>query len=356
MSGQRQNYQAWGIKPIILSSVSRKEFLMHLIGWAILAPNSHNAQPWRFVLDEPSFAIQVCIDSTYVLPASDKIGRQAYISVGCALENLLFAAEAYGLRYEVEYASETLYYPDPIATVTLMSNGERRNPPDSRPFEFMKNRRMNRGTYDPSRQIPEFILNEILGITESLGLSLNILTDVLTRSAIAEVQYQADRAVVMRGDFRNELARFFLPNDTELPRGMPGNTFGLNDVMAARIHEELKKSGPFDPDIAYGFAASGRDGLRSSPAVLVVSVPEDVPEWWVKTGRALERIAFIAERHTLSMAIHAALIEVEVFNKLLKARLRQRNRPTVIMRIGYATEERPHSPRTTIDEVLMHPE
>lgn len=356
MSEQEQavriNYRAWETNPLTAFDIPVGELLEHLVGWAILAPNSHNVQPWRFMVNATSSAIQICADPQFVLPASDKLGRQAYISIGCALENLICAAGSYGLDFNVEYLLGYPVYPEPIVNVRVIVTEKCGKSINREMFELMKSRRMNRSKHDPAREIPQLLLDEARNFAETSGLVLDSLTDTATRFAIAEAQYLADRTVILRNDFRNELARFLLPNNTELPRGMPGHTFGLNDKMALRVHEELKKSGPFDPDLAYGFAVSGRDGLRSSPAIIVISVKEDAPPWWVMAGRALQRIALLAEKNGIGLAVHAALVEVEMFNKMLKLRLRREERPTVLCRIGYTIEERLHSPRTAVHDIL----
>ena len=211
---------------------------------------------------------------------------------------------------------------------------------------------LNRGKYDSSRPIPENFIVPAAEFAFQSGVKLDLITDAATRIAISEIQYHADRAVVMFNDFRKELGGFLLPNNSNSKIGMPGNTFGLSDAMAEHVHQELNKPGPFDPDLAAGFAASGRDGIRSAPALGIISVPEDSPEWWIKAGRVLEHIAILAEMNGMAIAMHAAMVEVGIFNAALKARLGSFKKPVAIFRVGFPLEERPHSPRQSVEEVL----
>lgn len=346
----RSNYQAWDIEPLLSGSPAKEDLYRNLVGWAILAPNSHNVQPWRFILRPVENIIDVCLHGDGVLPASDKKGRQAYISIGCAIENILIAAEYYGVPVRVEYLGEQPY-PSPAVRLRLgrISKLTRGDPAF---LNAIKTRRMNRSKYYSTRPVPESILERIHEITRAFRLVFNSITDKATRAAIAQFQYFADKTVVARTEFRHELACFMLPNDTREGKGMPGNTFGLNDDGALKLHGELKKDGPFDGYLAEGFTASSRDGIRSSPLLGVISVGSDRPEWWIKAGRAFQKIALLAEVNDLSIAMHAAIVEVEMFNKLLRARLKRRQRPTVIFRVGYATEDRPHSPRVNVEEVV----
>lgn len=345
----KSNYQAWDILPLS-STVSHEELLWHLIGWGILAASSHNVQPWRFAVNTAKKQIDIRMEQAGILRASDKDGRQAHISIGCALENILTAAECYGIPYVVDYHG-TASFPS-IALVTLAGDLSPKVK-DCPFFTAMKNRRMNRGKYDLLRPLPGSIINSINDVIKKDELSLSLISDAPTRLAIAELQYTADRAVVARTEFRHELSDFLLPNNTSAGTGMPGSTFGLSDKMAQKIHDELRGKGAFDPDLAIGFASSSRDGIRSSPLIGVISADSDSIELRIKAGQAIQKIALLAELNGLSIALHAAIIEVGMFTNILKLRLRQPKRPLVLFRMGYATNQYPHSPRLNINEVLQ---
>lgn len=347
----KPHYAVWDIEPLKVFPSNRENFYFHLVGWAILAPNSHNVQPWRFILCPNQRCIDVCVDPKGILPASDLKARQAHISVGCAAQNLVFAAEYYGLAPKLEFISGEAVYPSPILRVEFNKSGKisKKMLPWLR---AIKSRRMNRSKFDPLRPIPQKFINSAEKTCRDLKLAFSGITDTPTRFAIAETQYIADRTVIARTEFRRELAEFLLPNDSGEPRGMPGNTFGLSDKMANYVNKELKKESAFDPDLAAGFASEGRDGIRSSPFLGMISVKKDSPFEWLRAGMAFQKICLLAEQKKISIAVHAAIVEVDLFNKMLRLRLMRRERPTVIFRMGYTTENRPHSPRLEVREVI----
>lgn len=338
------NYWAWDIEPLKSETAPKKDLYLNLVGWAILAASTHNVQPWRFIVRLPENIIDISLDKNGILPVSDKNSRQAHISIGCAAENLILAAKYYGLEPKVEYRG---------SVIRLVFNDAKLKFGDPHFIQAMKKRRMNRGKFKPGLTVPKPVLGKISQSAKEFDLALNFITDTLTRFIIAQIQYKADRIVVAQNDFRYELASYLLPNDTEKTRGMPGSTFGLSDEMAIRIHEELKKKGTFDPDLAVGFAATNRDGIKSAPMICVISAKKDEPEWWVKAGRVFQRSALLAEISGLSVAILASIVEVEALNKAMKIRLRSDYRPTVIFRMGYPiqVQEMPHSPRASVEEV-----
>ena len=82
-----------------------KQQALMLIRGAVLAPSSHNTQPWLFRLSES--VIDLLADRTRALPVNDPEDRELAISCGCALMNLRVATASLGLRLRVEL------FPDP---------------------------------------------------------------------------------------------------------------------------------------------------------------------------------------------------------------------------------------------------
>ena len=68
-----------------------QEQLRFLVRYAILAPSTRNTQPWRFRVEGE--CIEVLADLSRLHPVADRDRRELYLSVGCAIENLLVAAE-----------------------------------------------------------------------------------------------------------------------------------------------------------------------------------------------------------------------------------------------------------------------
>ena len=83
--------------------------MRELIRYATLAANGHNTQPWKFAIQADAIEIQP--DYTRGLPIVDPNHRELWISLGCALENLLVAARSTGYGTEVTYptAAESIH-------------------------------------------------------------------------------------------------------------------------------------------------------------------------------------------------------------------------------------------------------
>ena len=77
--------------------------LAFLVRYAAIAPSSHNTQPWSFEVGEGG--VDLHIEEAGWLRVADQDRRELHVSLGCALENLLVAAEHFG------YGHRTTYFP-----------------------------------------------------------------------------------------------------------------------------------------------------------------------------------------------------------------------------------------------------
>ena len=100
----------WRIDPAAFSACrSDAERMRVLANYAVLAPSSHNTQPWRFRI-AGSARLELRADRGRALPIVDPHDRALVISCGAALANMRLAADALGAGLRVD----TL--PDPLDT------------------------------------------------------------------------------------------------------------------------------------------------------------------------------------------------------------------------------------------------
>jgi hypothetical protein len=126
-----------------------------ILGYAILAPHSHNLQSWLVDLGVPDQIVLRC-DLKRLLPETDPNARQIMMSQGTFLELLDIAARERGLRAEIVLCPEGAFGPDKpdgraVALVRL-------RPDDTVPkdplFAQILKRHTHRGMYDLARSVP----------------------------------------------------------------------------------------------------------------------------------------------------------------------------------------------------------
>jgi len=126
-----------------------------IIGYAILAPHSHNLQSWLVDLRTPGEILLRC-DLARLLPEADPFSRQIMMSHGTFLELLDIAARERGLRADISLFPEGPFSPStldqrPVARIRLVADPTVSKDPL---FAQILHRRTNRGAYELARPVP----------------------------------------------------------------------------------------------------------------------------------------------------------------------------------------------------------
>ncbi|MDO8592511.1 MAG: nitroreductase family protein [bacterium] len=342
----KENYKAWNINidgfPKEGSIVEQLKFL---INFAILAPSSHNSQPWAFTVSEQG--ITILPEEGRALRESDNNKRQQFISMGCALENIIIAADYFG------YTGAITYHLDGVSNARIdvrfskqQKTGDLRRDPEHLATCITK-RRTNRGNYDMSKMLEGKVVQAIRNFSTS-QISVFITGDTEIKRRVTETILVATDDAMRSADFRQELAKYITPSITSSPIGMPGNTIGAPFLFSFILSTLIRKMPP---------GAAQRNQLRTllekTPFFLLIATPGDTREEWIKTGQVYQRIALLAEQNRL--ATHPLAAAIQIGNHYIDlAKIFDTNlRPQFFCRIGYPTKEVPHSPRLTSGKVTL---
>ena len=310
------------------------EKLQFLLRYAILAPSSHNTQPWKFSVAEDE--IQVLVDRTRWLKVADPDQRELYISVGCALENLLIAAEHFG------YGHQVAYFPEPaneelVATVKFMPHGEPSPFREPALFDAISSRHTNRKFYE-ERPIPQSDLQHLQNRCVEEGIWLHMTDDL-------EIKRKADELII-RGDtiqfsdpaFREELGYW-------IGQGLLGTPWLMSKMAQLTVtYMNMSK----------GQAKKDSEVLMSAPALAAISSEVNNRELQVKVGQVFERVCLAAtilgiRVHPMSQILEIPELKTEVSKLIPKSDVF----PQHTFRLGYAEQEKGHTPRRQLEEVLV---
>lgn len=343
--------------------------LAYLAWYGLLAPTSHNtvSQRYRFSPGEP--AIELWLDRSSVLPASDAIGRQAIVSLGCVAANIALAARAYGFGAEIERASLSPKDTHPVTMegaegsryvrVARVSFRPGAATPEGPPMlRAMLARKVIRAEYDERIKLPPEAIEELHAVVQKHpGLELHLLTDSATLLALGKFQELAETTVFNRDAFALELGHWLLENDSGSLVGMRGREFGLSDEAARHIHRGLLREEEMLPDEMAAFAKASNVSVRSAAAMAVITVDEDTVPRRMAAGEAFEEMALCLLQRRFATSMQASVVEVEAPNLTLRARLRTRRRPTAVFRMGRPLREedwhRPHPSRPPLSALIL---
>jgi hypothetical protein len=310
----------------------------NLIHYATLAANGHNTQPWKFALRGK--AIEIHPDYSRELKVVDPQHRELWISLGCALENLLLAARASGFTAEVAYPDS-----EDLIRVDLTPDASQADVM----FDAIPLRQNTRSEYD-GRPIPASDLDRILSLSIEPGVSLRFATapneletfvDYVNQGNLS--QY-ADTAFVdeliewLRFNKRDALAAMdglysVCSGNPEVP-GWLGRIFVAGTKPQQQADVDAKK-------------------LRSSSAAAVIASETEDKSAWVRTGQVYERLAL----QTTAMGIKSAFLNQPIEVSELRSQFQSAvglgaSLPQLLMRFGYA-DALPRSLRRPVEQVLI---
>ncbi|RCV66143.1 Nitroreductase [Methanophagales archaeon] len=310
------------------------EKLQFLLRYAILAPSSHNTQPWKFSVGKDE--IQVFIDRTRWLKVADPDLREQHISVGCALENLLIAAEHFG------YGHQVTYFPKPaneelVATVKLKPQGQPTPFRDPALFEAILNRRTNRKVYD-ERPIPQGDLQHLQNCCVEGDIWLHMTDDLETKRKADELIIRGDAIQFSDPAFREEL----------------GYWIGQGLLSAPWLMSKMAQLTVTYMNLSKGQAKKDSEVLMSAPILAAISSEVNDRESQVKVGQVFERVCLAAtirgiRVHPMSQILEIPELKAEVSKLIPKPDVF----PQHTFRLGYIEQEKEHTPRRPLEEVLV---
>jgi hypothetical protein len=312
--------------------------LRTLVYYATLAANGHNTQPWKFAIRKNS--IEIHPDYSRSLSVVDPQNRALWISLGCALENLIIASRALGFTYQVDYPEDTdhihVYLEEDI-------------PVDSAYFQAIPFRQNTRSEYD-GRLIKNDDYKMLHALPLEPGVILRFLDTPSDMEIAQEYIYQGNLAQYGDQAFVNELITWLRFNKKEaldkmdgLYSGCSGNPevprwLGQMFVSRTKPHQQ---------------AEADRKKLLTSPSAVVIASETEDKTSWVRTGQVYERLAL----QMTVMGIQSAFLNQPIETDSMRSQFQSAlnlgiQLPQLFVRFGYG-DVLSKSLRRPIEEVLI---
>lgn len=327
---QSQAEQVWMLK--------ENDPMRHLVHYATLAANGHNTQPWKFAIR--GNAIEIHPDYSRELKVVDPNHRELWMSLGCALENLLVAARAAGYAAEVVYPDSAEFI-----RVNLISD----TPQPTSLFDAIPNRQNTRSEYD-GQPIPASDLDRILSLPVEPGISLRFVTAPNEMETLVEYVNQGNLSQYADSAFVDELIAWLRFNKKDALAAMDG----LYSVCSGNPEApgwlgRMFVAGTKPQQQADADAKK----LRSSAAGVVIASETDDQSAWVRAGQVYERLAL----QTTALGIKSAFLNQPIEVSALRSQFQTAaglgaSLPQLLVRLGYAAPL-PRSLRRPVEQVLL---
>ncbi len=354
-TGQGPAYEPWKTWRTDKSEGSS----LALVRAAILAANPHNTQPWLFRVTESR--VDLFADNRRNIGAIDPYLREMHIGVGCALENLLLAAEANGYAHQLTLlpsAQDSAH----AARVDLSSG----NASVSELYEAIPNRHTNRGPYDRKRSLAP----EMLKALEALGRDIPEITVFWfttdeQHQQVGDLIIQAAEAILTDKEQSQDSARWFRQTwqDIQLYRdGITLDAQGFSPLVraVAKILPPLTQEQNDDAWLkatkethvataaAFGILAA-RNSQDNAQRIQGGRLWQRMHLWGTAKGLGLQPLNQMPERADRE----ASLGITPRFGNALKELIGDPDWQALMpFRIGYPMIEALASPRRSIEDVL----
>jgi len=313
--------------------------MVELVRYATLAANGHNTQPWKFAILENM--IEIHPDYTRRLPVVDPHDRELWISLGCALENLLLAARMAG------YASEVIY-PETADFIRVQLTKD--SPQTSPLFEAIPLRQNTRGAYN-GRLVKNDHLDEVQALTLEPGVQLHFALNPTAMDTVMEYVNQGNLQQYADDAFVDELIAWLRFTQKEALVATDGLFSGCSgNPQVPRWLGQLFVASTAPQQQADADAQK----LRTSPSAVVVASQSDDKAAWVRTGQVYERLALKMTSLDIKSALLNQPIEVANLREQFQTAMGLGTyQAQLLVRFGYA-EALPRSLRRPVEEVLIN--
>ena len=322
--------------------------MQNLVRAATLAASSHNTQPWTFVV-QPDF-IEIHPDRARQLLVLDPQGRELWISLGCALENLLIAAHAAGYATAVTYpdtAPDSVPDTVNVIRVRLIADSAHLTPL----LAAITLRRNTRSLYDGQPVAPT-ILRQLQVASSEPGVTAVFVQEPSELNTVLEYINQGNLEQYADPAFVQELIswlRFTKKDALATLDGLYTRSSGNPEVprwLGQMVVGGTTPQGQADADAAK---------FRSSSGAVIITSSSDDRAAWVRTGQVYERLALQMTALGVQSAFLNQPIEVSgVRSQLGTAMKLGPALPQLLMRFGHGPLL-PGSLRRPVDQVMTGP-
>ena len=309
--------------------------MLALVERAVLAPSSHNTQPWLFRIQGQR--IDLFADRTRALPVNDPDDRELVISCGAALFTLIAAiAEAGGQARVTEWPDANDR--DWLASIDIQAGDG--DPLLARLAGQIGRRHTYRKVFE-ALPVDATTVAALAAAAASEGATLVVAQTQETRHALAALVARGDHLQWETPSWRRELALWMHPSRQRDGLATPGMPAALTRAVVRSF------------DMGDGVGARDLQLAEGSPLITVMGTPGDTPADWLRAGMALQRCLLTGCLDGLQASHLNQPIEVPELRGKLQALMPDAGVPQLLLRWGHVSGEGHPSARRRVADVLF---
>lgn len=333
------------------------------LGFAILAPNSHNRQPWIADLREPD-AISLHVDRERMLPMTDPWYRQIMVSQGTFIESLVIALRERGVEPAVQLFPQGEFAPRevddrPVARITWKA-GAAKDPL----FASLLRRHTAKVDYDTNRPVAAETIDALGRAYRHERVRFGGTLEPGRVAAMRQLCIDSARVELLTPRTVMESARLTRIGPKEIARHRDGISInGFVPRLAALVGAFDREHPPAEDSTAFRqmmgrFEGHGRTAMGfvwlTTPVVAGAMRTAEV-----EAGRAYMRLQLKAtelglQMHPMSQApqeFPEMKPHYDELHRLVTGRPAGEEVVQMFCRVGYCAEQ-PRTPRRGVDAII----
>jgi hypothetical protein len=337
------------------------------LGYAILAPNPHNRQPWLVDLREEG-AITLYCDTQRLLPETDPFGRQILIGHGCFLELLTIALAQRGFAADVQLfpqgevgASLQDLGSKPIARVVLKPSGAK----DPLFAQILK-RHTAKSNYDTTKPVPAAQLDALRASVQGLPVQFGGTVDAAQLPALRALCLESAKVEIGTERTMMESVRLLRIGPSEINQyrdGISINSFFVRALTALGLFDRNEFPKPGSP--GYKNALARFEGhSNTSMGFAWLATANNTRSTQVNAGRAYARMHLASTAiglgmHPMSQALQEFAEMAPHYEQahqltLQRGAPKSAEQPTLqmLVRLGYPSEAAGPTPRRGVQAIM----
>ena len=309
------------------------EELCSVLYYASLAANSHNTQSWKAELDIQKQKMTISIDTERTLEIVDPKYRELYISLGCYIESLTFAFDAYGYDTMAEYVDLSNTH-NKIVTISYYKrkNAEINN----QQLETIKRRHTDKRSYNTDK-INEDVITQLLkdmnGIycyetgTKEFEYIKNGTIEAISKQS-AETAYRKEL---------NQWMRFSNGEVEQKKDGISAEMIGLNGIIKSFYYLTTNHKNAENDTFASQGIETAKKQTENCSAFFVITGNDTVVDW-IEAGRKTQAFWYKCVESNIAVQPLSAMLEVVPYSEEIQRELDVTENVQMILRAGYVND------------------
>jgi len=299
-----------------------------ILTYASLAPSGHNSQPWSVKITSANEWI-IGSDSNRWLPEVDGSNREAILSIGTFVENLVQAASSFGYHVETSIIAQNSFDPDVVKV----------NISKSKPSNISLQRVVGRRTVKSNMLSKELKTSDVNDFSKSVDGHLFYFpggtehADFMNKAAVDNYIIQSENKKAME-----ELAFWVRFKDDEAKKfrdGLTTDGMEITGFAGWYVRHFMDKKDVMSKSFNDKGIEKTKKQAKEGAGWLVITSDGNTVKDLIETGRRFQRMALTAREKMIAIHPMTQALEEKHGQKNIKENHEKSMIPQFMLRVGY---------------------